>query len=78
MRESVDAQDWQVVRYFAHKLKSSSFTIGFIEGHRRFQLMEQIIKNDGDMNQIAPMFAEAMVVCDDCITEVKLELTKYI
>jgi hypothetical protein len=38
MRESVDAQDWPVVRYFAHKLKSSSFTIGFIEGHRRFQM----------------------------------------
>lgn len=78
MRESVDAQDWPVVRYFAHKLKSSSFTIGFIEGHRRFQMIEQIIKSEGDMSQIVPMFNEAILLCDECITEVKLELTKYI
>lgn len=78
MREAVDAGNWQVVRYYAHKLKSSSFTIGFIEGHRRFQQIELVIKNNDDPLGIPALFDQAMDVCDECVTEVKQELTKYL
>lgn len=78
MGQAVDQEDWQIVRYFAHKLKSSSFTIGFDNGHRQFQEIEHIIKNDQDKEEVPALFNEAVVSCDECIKAVKIELTKYI
>lgn len=77
MHEAVLARDWQVVRYFAHKLKSSSFTIGFNEGHAKFQQIEQMVRNEEFGDRVDTLFAEAQNICDLCITEVKDELEKY-
>ncbi len=77
MRSAVEERDWHLVRYFAHKLKSSSFTIGFIEGHRRFQEIEHRIKSADDIDGVSALFYEAVDACDRCITEVKQELAKY-
>lgn len=78
MGQAVDREDWQVVRYYAHKLKSSSFTIGFEKGHRQFQEIEHIIKNEEDTVVVPTKFNDAVVLCDECIKMVKIELTKYI
>ncbi len=78
MRSAVDSEDWSTVRYYAHKLKSSSFTIGFDEGYRKFQEIEHLVKDEGDINEIPPLFSSASTMCEDCIREVKIELTKYI
>jgi len=77
MHESVKSGDFKMVRYFAHKLKSSSFTIGFTEGFRIFQKIELCVKDDQDEQQIPGLFLEAKVLCDSCIKEVKIELTNY-
>lgn len=77
MRNAVEDSDWHLVRYFAHKLKSSSFTIGFIEGHRRFQEIEHRIKNEDDIDGVPALFYEAVDACDRCIIEVKQELAKH-
>lgn len=77
MKEAVEQKDWKVVRYYAHKLKSSSFTIGFQRGYEVFQKIEYQIKNDLPLDPIEEWFAEATMVCDQCAKEVKIELTKY-
>ena len=77
MADSVESEDYQMVRYFAHKLKSSSFTIGFTEGFRLFQDIEMCVKDDRDGDTIPEKFAEAKALCDACIKEVKIELTNY-
>ena len=46
MEAAVESGDFQMVRYFAHKLKSSSFTIGFNDGFKVFQEIEHDIKNE--------------------------------
>ncbi|MFT6183294.1 MAG: HPt (histidine-containing phosphotransfer) domain-containing protein [Flavobacteriales bacterium] len=74
MREFVEIGDFKMVHYYAHKLKSSSFTIGFIEGFRIFQKIELCVK---DEQKIPGLFKEAQVLCDSCIKEVKIELTNY-
>ncbi len=77
MKEAVEAEDWKVVRYYAHKLKSSSFTIGFQKGYLVFQRIEQQIKQEQPLDQVDNWFAEARDVCDQCVNEVKVELAKY-
>ncbi len=67
-------KDWAHVRYFAHKLKSSSFTIGFDEGFTLFQKMERIIKNHEDTNAIEGLIGEAEACCERSFIEVKNEL----
>ncbi len=78
MEVSLDSKDYQMVRYFAHKLKSSSFTIGFNEGFRLFQEIEMCVKEDQNEELIPKKFAEVKTLCDACIKEVKIELTNYI
>ena len=46
MESAVESGDFEMVRYFAHKLKSSSFTIGFNDGFKVFQEIEHDIKNE--------------------------------
>lgn len=77
MQEAVDAEDWKVVRYYAHKLKSSSFTIGFQQGYEIFQKIEHQIKNEKPLDPISEWFGDACEVSDQCVKEVKVELTKY-
>lgn len=78
MGVAVDQQDWQKVRYFAHKLKSSSFTIGFEDGHRQFQHIEHLIKNEEDVSVVPGLFNQSVEMCDACIKAIKIELTRYL
>lgn len=78
MKVAVDEKNWQVVRYYAHKLKSSSFTIGFQEGYQQFQQIEAQIKNNEPVDDLDERFENANAICDDCIREVKIELSKYV
>lgn len=70
-------QDWPHVRYFAHKLKSSSFTIGFDDGFTLFQQMERIIKNEEDTANISTLIEEAETCCKRSFIEVKKELQTF-
>lgn len=77
MAVAVRERDWLVIRYYAHKLKSSSFTIGFNEGHLKFQAIEQMIRNEDYSDSIDQLFAEALAACDACVVEVNQELAKH-
>lgn len=77
MKEAVLDENWQTVRYFAHKLKSSSFSIGFEEGHRRLQEIEHLIKNKEDSARIPSLFQITYSVYQACIDEVMAELEKH-
>lgn len=77
MGEAVLARDWQVIRYYAHKLKSSSFTIGFLEGHAKFQEIEQLVRSEDFSDKVDVLFDQAKSVCDACVVEVLQELKKY-
>ena len=77
METSLESGDYQMVRYFAHKLKSSSFTIGFTEGFKVFQEIEMCVKEKTDEQLIPEKFAKAKSLCATCIKEVKIELTNY-
>lgn len=74
----VEKDDWPMVRYYAHKLKSSSFTIGFTEGHQMFQRMEKVIKDDEPKDQIPKLNKEIQELCETCMVQVKIELSKYL
>jgi HPt (histidine-containing phosphotransfer) domain-containing protein len=76
MAVAVKERDWKVIRYYAHKLKSSSFTIGFNEGHTKFQAIEQMIRNEEYTDSIDQLFADALSSCDACVIEVNKELAK--
>jgi HPt (histidine-containing phosphotransfer) domain-containing protein len=78
MAVAVKDRDWKVIRYYAHKLKSSSFTIGFSEGHQKFETIEQMIRNEEYSDVIDQLFAESLTSCDACLVEVSKELTKYV
>ena len=77
MEAAVETGDFQMVRYFAHKLKSSSFTIGFNDGFKVFQEIEHDIKNNTAPTDIPEKFGRAKDLCDDCVRAVKIELTNY-
>ena len=77
MEEAVESGDLQMVRYFAHKLKSSSFTIGFDAGFKIFQKIENDIKNKVEKPNVPQKFTQAKDLCDECIRAVKIELTNY-
>lgn len=78
LAECVEKEEWNDVRYYAHKLKSSSFTIGFDSGYKVYQEMETLIKEEGDMTEIPPLMAKAKSLCDQALVEVKIELTEYL
>jgi HPt (histidine-containing phosphotransfer) domain-containing protein len=70
-------KEWPHVRYYAHKLKSSSFTIGFDEGFALFQTMERTIKNREDTDSIAHLIDKAEECCKRSFIEVKNELQSF-
>jgi HPt (histidine-containing phosphotransfer) domain-containing protein len=77
MAVAVKDRDWKVIRYYAHKLKSSSFTIGFNDGHQKFQAIEQMIRNEEYNDSIDQLFTDALTACDACVVEVNKELAKH-
>lgn len=78
LTERVDAADWEQVRYYAHKLKSSSFTIGFDTGYKIYQEMETRIKDKEDMSDMPVLMTEASTLCDRALVEVKIQLSEYV
>jgi HPt (histidine-containing phosphotransfer) domain-containing protein len=78
LEQHVRDENWEMVRYFAHKMKSSSFTMGFQEGFKVFQKMENCIKDQGDMKLIPAMMQDAVVLCQSAQIEVKIELSNYL
>lgn len=73
MRAAVIEENWHVVRYFAHKMKSSSYTIGFVKGHAQFQKIEHSVR-DENIEGIPQAFDVAVELCRSCMTEVEHEL----
>lgn len=71
-------ENWEMVRYFAHKMKSSSLTIGFEEGFKIFQIIENTIKDQGDLTIIPKVMQEAGTLCDNAHVQVKIELSNYL
>ncbi len=78
LRENVESADWPMVRYFSHKLKSSSYTIGCEKAYRLFQQIEYIIKNDGDTSKIITLLEDVEDVSKETLVQVKIELSKYL
>ena len=73
MRAAVIEENWHVVRYFAHKMKSSSYTIGFVSGHAQFQKIEHAIR-DNRYDGVPEAFEEAVTLCTSCLADVEHEL----
>jgi HPt (histidine-containing phosphotransfer) domain-containing protein len=78
LQTHVVEENWEMVRYFAHKMKSSSFTIGFIEGFKIFQKMENTIKDNEDLTGIHEVMQQASTLCDNAHVQVKIELSNYL
>ncbi|MCB0760525.1 MAG: Hpt domain-containing protein [Flavobacteriales bacterium] len=78
LEHHVHDKNWEMVRYFAHKLKSSSFTIGFDKGYRIFQTMEDIIKDQQDVSVIPEHLDQAQRLCHEAQVQVKIELSSYV
>jgi len=74
LKERVDESDWEQVRYFAHKLKSSSFIIGFESGYLIYQEIETRIKDKEDLSDIPALMDEAISLCDRALDEVRMHL----
>jgi HPt (histidine-containing phosphotransfer) domain-containing protein len=74
LKERIDESDWEQVRYFAHKLKSSSFIIGFESGGKIYQEIETRIKDKEDLSDIPALMDEAISLCDRALVEVKMHL----
>jgi HPt (histidine-containing phosphotransfer) domain-containing protein len=76
LQERVDESDWEQVRYYAHKLKSSSFTIGFDEGYKIYKEMETLIKDEEDTSGMPALMDRAAQLCDQAIVEVKIRMAE--
>lgn len=76
--EKYEVQDWQMVRYYSHKLKSSSHTIGFDAGHRIFNNIERVIKNNEDHSVIGSQLREASESLSEALVRVKIELANLV
>jgi len=76
--DAVEEENWEEVRYFAHKLKSSSFTLGFEDGYAVFQKIESIIKDHQDVAAIPSLCKEAVALCDEVTVQVKIALSDYV
>ena len=75
MRAAVIEENWHVVRYFAHKMKSSSYAIGFVSGHAQFQKIEHAIR-DNRNEGVPDAFAHAVELCTMCMVDVQDELQR--
>jgi HPt (histidine-containing phosphotransfer) domain-containing protein len=77
LKDHAAKEDWTMVRYYAHKLKSSSFTIGFDDGYSAFQSIERIIKNQEGVSPIPELINTADRLCQNSFSEVKDALKNY-
>lgn len=78
LKSSYEARDMDKVRYLAHKLKSSTFTVGFDEGYRVFQEIEHILKEGKSQDKIPVLIETANSACSQSIVEVKIELAEFL
>ncbi|NQX91298.1 MAG: Hpt domain-containing protein [Flavobacteriales bacterium] len=53
LKEAYAKDEWGKVRYYAHKMKSTCYTIGYIEGYSNYQEIEKIIKEGEERERIA-------------------------
>lgn len=77
LKDHAAKEDWTMVRYYAHKLKSSSFTIGFDDGFSAFQSIERIIKNQEGIDPIPELIITADRLCQNSYMEVQDALKHY-
>lgn len=77
LKDHATREDWTMVRYYAHKLKSSSFTIGFDDGYSAFQSIERIIKNKEEISPIPELISTADRLCQNSFSEVKDALKDF-
>lgn len=78
LEENFASGDWQMVRYYSHKLKSSSHTIGFVGGHKLFNQIEDIIKDESDTAAIGPLLSDASELLGRALIGVKIELANLV
>ena len=78
LKSSYEARDMDKVCYLAHKLKSSTFTVGFDEGYKIFQEIECILKEGKSREKISALIEKANSACSQSIVEVKIELAKFL
>lgn len=77
MEAAVSDENWKVVQYYAHKLKSSAFTIGFLEGHGVFQEIEHKLRHNEVDSSIAELYTQAAQLSKLCMTEAEETLVKF-
>lgn len=77
LKDHASREDWTMVRYYAHKLKSSSFTIGFDDGFSAFQSIERIIKDQEEVSPIPELIDTADRLCKNSFSEVKDALKNF-
>ncbi|NNE55150.1 MAG: Hpt domain-containing protein [Flavobacteriales bacterium] len=78
LSEAVQTERWPDVRYYAHKLKSSSFTLGFDEGYAVFMEIERLLKDGLDPQPVPELYQKAEALCEKAFIEIKIELTNYV
>jgi HPt (histidine-containing phosphotransfer) domain-containing protein len=76
--KNISAGDWQMVRYFAHKLKSSSHTIGFNEGGVLFQEIEDLCKEEINFEKLPHLYQHANTLCSRALMEVQNEIAQQV
>lgn len=77
MANAVSEENWKVVQYYAHKLKSSAFTIGFLAGHDVFQQIEHRIRNNEIDGSIQVLYDKAKELSNLCMAEAEATLVKF-
>ncbi len=77
MSNAVKEENWKVVQYYAHKLKSSAFTIGFLDGHAVFQQIEQKLRHNEVDDSIGKLYTKAAQLSKLCMTEAEETLVKF-
>ncbi|MGB0136413.1 MAG: Hpt domain-containing protein [Flavobacteriales bacterium] len=63
------------VRYFAHKLKSSCFTIGFEKGYEFFKGIETAAEKQ-EQDRWQPLLESAQEVCAQALSEIRALLNQ--
>lgn len=78
LSHAIDNEDPHQVHYFVHKLKSSAQSIGFINGHKELQRIEDKLLLS---HPIKPLRGELINVTRECelaVMEARKLLEKYI
>ena len=78
LQTSFNEGNMEKVQYLAHKLKSSTFTIGFDKGYKLFQEIEHLLKDGKGESKIPDLIEQANSACTQSIVDVKIELAGYL